>query len=183
MDDTKSYLAKNMMNLRLARNLTQDALARLTELPRTTITYLESGMSNPSLDTLMKVSRGLQIGLEELLAAPRSTAKLYLKDQLKLKKSHSSLVKVYDLLPDPISGMNIEKIELSPQSRLKGSPHLSHSKEYFYCVKGQVEIKLVEASYVLAEGDLLSFDGDQAHAYFNHEKKMAVGFSVVALKI
>lgn len=183
MDQTQAHLAKNIIALRNQRNLTQDALAKLVELPRTTITYLESGMSNPSLDTLMKISKGLQIGLEELLAAPRLTAKIYKKSELKFKKTANTLVKVYDLLPDPISGMNIEKIELSPQSRLKGSPHLAHSKEYFYCVKGQVEIKLAEASYLLSDGDLLSFDGDQGHAYFNHENKVAIGFSVVALKI
>jgi hypothetical protein len=36
-------------------------------------------------------------------------------------------------------------------------------------------------SFKVAEGDVLAFPGDQAHAYLNPTGKKAVGFSVVAL--
>src|SRR5215203_2834778 len=67
-----SHLARNLVNLRRTRGLTQDGLARDAAVPRSTIANLESGEGNPSLAVLVKVAGALAVPIDELLASPRA---------------------------------------------------------------------------------------------------------------
>src|SRR5215469_14958048 len=60
-DNVAGHLARNLAALRHARALTQDALAKASGLPRSTIANLESGTGNPSLQVLTKVARTLGV--------------------------------------------------------------------------------------------------------------------------
>src|SRR5207302_6718565 len=66
-----AHLARNLISLRHARTLTQDALAKAAGVPRSTIANLESGEGNPSLAVLVKVANSLGVPIDELLASPR----------------------------------------------------------------------------------------------------------------
>src|SRR5438128_6503380 len=72
-----SNLAANIRHLREARGMTQEQMARISEIPRPTWANLESGESNPTLSVLIKAANALQVPLEELIAAPRAVVKLY----------------------------------------------------------------------------------------------------------
>jgi transcriptional regulator with XRE-family HTH domain len=65
-------LARNLLSLRHARTLTQEALAKSAGVPRSTIANLESGEGNPSLGVLVKVANALGAPIDELLASPRA---------------------------------------------------------------------------------------------------------------
>lgn len=53
---------------RLKIGLTQDALAKKADLPYTTLTKIESNVvTRPTIQTVIKVARGLGIGVDELL--------------------------------------------------------------------------------------------------------------------
>src|ERR1700750_3213385 len=71
-EQVSAHLARNVISLRHARKLTQDALASAAALPRSTIANLESGEANPSLAVLLKVAGALAVPIDELLAAPRA---------------------------------------------------------------------------------------------------------------
>jgi len=47
-------------------NLTQDQLAKLVDVRRETIIYLEQGKYNPSLELAYKVSKTLKTKIEEI---------------------------------------------------------------------------------------------------------------------
>mgnify|MGYP001587255939 FL=1 len=56
-----------MRKLREAKGLSQEKLARLADVANNTIIKIESGKNdNPTLDTLKKVAKALEIGLDEL---------------------------------------------------------------------------------------------------------------------
>ena len=62
-----STIAKNLRKLREAKGLSQEKLARLADVANNTIIKIESGKNdNPTLDTLKKVAKALEIGLDEL---------------------------------------------------------------------------------------------------------------------
>ena len=50
------HLARNTLALRKARDLTQSELARIADLPRSTLTWIESGGGNPSLANLVRLA-------------------------------------------------------------------------------------------------------------------------------
>ena len=68
--------------LRHARALTQEALAKASGLPRSTIANLESGTGNPSLSVLVKVARALGVPIDELLAGPRAKVRRWTEEDM-----------------------------------------------------------------------------------------------------
>jgi transcriptional regulator with XRE-family HTH domain len=52
---------------RIKKELTQEGLARKADIPYTTLSKIESDViQNPTLDTITKIAKGLEIGLDEL---------------------------------------------------------------------------------------------------------------------
>jgi len=65
------YLATNILELRRKQNLSQNQLAKLSEIPRSTLTHLESGAGNPSLQNMARLAAALGVSIEELVSRPR----------------------------------------------------------------------------------------------------------------
>ena len=60
-------LADNIKKLRRQKQLSQDKLARLADMPYNTLIKLESGRSNnPTFDTLAKLADALKVSLDDL---------------------------------------------------------------------------------------------------------------------
>ena len=52
---------------RIKKELTQEGLARKADIPYTTLSKIESDViKNPTLDTITKIAKGLDISLNEL---------------------------------------------------------------------------------------------------------------------
>jgi len=61
-------LAKNITQLRKAKGLSQEKLARLADVANNTLIKMESGENqNPTLDTLKKVAKALNVSVDELI--------------------------------------------------------------------------------------------------------------------
>ena len=173
-------LAENLIQIRKKSGMSQVQLAAKASIPRSTLTYIESGESNPSLANLAKISSALQISVEELIAKPRESTKLIKASDVPVISRTNSQVLVEKILPDPIPGMEIDRMILKPSGRLKGTPHINRTKEYLYCSNGAVKVYVGKKKFDLDKGDVLAFPGDESHAYHNaSSSKKAVCFSVV----
>lgn len=182
LDDLSSFLAQNVTELRAQRNMTQATLAKLAGLPRSTITYIESGDGNPSLQNLTRVAHALQISIEELLSAPRGRYKLVKNSEVAMRsRGRHASVHVFELLPDPIPGMNIDRMEFQPRARMGGTPHIQGTKEYLTCLQGEITVRTGHEVFKVQQGDVLAFPGDQPHSYENSGEGRAICISVVAL--
>ena len=178
-EDLSGRLAANVKHLREARGLTQDQMARLAGLPRATWGHLETGAANPTLAVLDKVASALQVPLEELTATPRMSGRLYPRASLRVRKQGDGSVR--QLLPDPIPGVLIDRMEIPPGGRIPGVPHMPGTREYFTCESGEVSLVVGGTTWTVGPGDVFVFRGDQRHSYRNVERAVAVGYSVVLL--
>jgi len=160
--------------------MTQQQLARLCGMPRATWSNLESGVANPTLSVLHKVAVALQIPVEELIGRPPSTTRHHPRSSLPVRMQ--GVVAVRKLLPDRIPGVMIERMELPAGSRLVGTPHTQGTREYLTCEAGTLALFAGGETWTLAEGDVVTFRGDQRHSYQNPGKGVAVGYSVVLLE-
>lgn len=88
---------------------------------------------------------------------------------------------IRQLLPDPIPGMLIDRMEIAPRGRITGVPHMPGTREYFTCESGEVVLAVAGESFRVGPGDVLVFRGDQRHSYTNPGRDPAVGYSVVLL--
>ena len=178
-DKIPRYLADNLLALRLKKGMSQAQLAGEAEIPRSTLTNIESGSGNPSLQNLVKISAALQVGIEELLSRPRSECDLIVAKDVPLEKRSQGRVRVYKLVPDKIKGLDVDRIEIEAGATMAGHPHLPGAKEYFSVLQGEVTVAVAGEKYVVAKGDVLAFPGDQPHSYRNSASSLAIGVSMI----
>jgi transcriptional regulator with XRE-family HTH domain len=63
-----SNITKNLRKLREAKRLSQEKLARLADVANNTIIKIEAGKNqNPTLDTLKKIAKALDISVDDLI--------------------------------------------------------------------------------------------------------------------
>lgn len=61
-------LAENIKKYRAKLNLTQEALSRKADISYNTIIKIESrGITNPRMETLIKLAKALEISVDELI--------------------------------------------------------------------------------------------------------------------
>lgn len=178
MGGEHDHLADNIKALRESRGLSQQQIAKLAGVPRATWTHLESGGANPTLAVLIKVANALQVRLDELLAAPRQAARLLKAAELPTRSRGN--VDIRKLLPEPLPGLDMERMVLPPGARMAGVPHTPGTREYLACERGVVQLAVAGETFTLAEGDVLSFRGDQRHGYHNPGTTTAVAYSAIA---
>ena len=118
LGDPGGQLADNLRVLRERRGATQAQIAKLAGVPRATYAHLETGAANPTLQVLTRVAAALAVSIEELLAPPKAHGRLLRPHQLASEVRGG--VSVRKLLPDPLPGLDLERLQLPPGARMKG---------------------------------------------------------------
>ena len=171
-------IARSLRTLRDARGLTQGA--GRPAFRRAACHWADLGRrGNPTLAVLHRVAQALQVPLDELIAEPRAACRFYPCDQLTEKRRGD--VRLRNLLPDPLPGMVLDRMELPPRSQLTGVPHMPGTREYLACEAGTIVLAAAGERWTLRAGDVVVFRGDQRHSYANPGAVTAVGYSVVLL--
>ena len=63
-----SNITKNLRKLREAKGLSQERLTRLADVANNTIIKIEAGKNqNPTLNTLKKIAKALEINVDDLI--------------------------------------------------------------------------------------------------------------------
>lgn len=63
-----NMIGDNVKKFRKKKGLTQDGLARKADIPYTTLTKLESNVvKKPSVQTVAKIAKALNVNMEELI--------------------------------------------------------------------------------------------------------------------
>jgi transcriptional regulator with XRE-family HTH domain len=163
----------------MARGLSQSQLAQQAGVPRATWTNLESGGANPTLAVLTRVAGTLRVSIEELISPPKAETRLYRPEALTTRTRTG--VRVRQLLPDPLPGLQLERMEIPEGKRMVGVPHTPGTREYLTCERGQVALVVAGKTFTLEPGDVLVFRGDQRHSYHNPGSGMAVAYTAVVL--
>ena len=178
LDKTSTYLAQNIREYRRSRKLSQAQLATMAGIPRPTLAHLESGTANPTLSILMRLASTLHVLIEELVAPPRATARHFGAEELPQRQRGSVLIR--KLLPDPVRGLDVERIEIPAGAHFSGIPHARGTRKYVTCEAGVCEITTSDDVHRIDRGELLIFRGDQGHAYFNPGAVLAIVYTVVS---
>jgi XRE family transcriptional regulator, regulator of sulfur utilization len=173
------YIAQNIRQLKLIRNMTQEELVKISGVPKPTWNNLESGTANPTVSVLAKVASALQVSVEELISPPKTQARHFSADSDEGGQNGSAVIR--RVLPFRLLGLEIDRLELPPGSELTGTPHSLGTMEYVVCETGRVELIVLEDVYELSPGDVVVIQGDLEHTYANREQDVAVAYSAVVV--
>lgn len=140
-------LGEGLRRLRQERGLTQAELARIAGVSPSAISQAEAGHRGLSLDTLLAISEGLVVPLDDLLTSEaRSDYVLARRDRAVLSPGHIAL------LDDPTAGLRAYLVVLGPGQR--GTPPLPHKgAEMVLIAQGLVQVDLGSGTPVMRSGD------------------------------
>ena len=63
-----SKIAKNLKKIRQDKAISQDRLSKLADLSLNTVVTVESGVNpNPTIETLTKIAKALEVGVDDLI--------------------------------------------------------------------------------------------------------------------
>ncbi|MDT0341646.1 XRE family transcriptional regulator [Streptomyces litchfieldiae] len=165
MDDPVNAVGMNLRRLRARRQLTTAELARKSGVARATLTALESGRGNPTLDTLYALAKVLDASLADLIVdvrAPRARV---------VRAGEGSWVggsavdgRLLDHL-DPHLRTDLYELVIRAGAPRHSEPHQAGVVECFVLQEGRVRIGPREEPVELAAGDFVRFPADVPHLY------------------
>jgi len=63
-----SKIAKNLKKIRQDKGISQDRLSKMADLSLNTVVTVESGVNpNPTIETLTKIAKALEVGVDDLI--------------------------------------------------------------------------------------------------------------------
>ncbi len=178
MNQLSHNLAANLRRLRENLGLSQQQVANNAGIPRPTWANLESGEANPTISVLTKVAAALNVDVESLLRPPASVVRIVPAESLPSKRRGK--VSVRSLLPEPMVGLELERLVLPVATQLHVAPHARGSRKYATCEVGEIELVVMGVAHPGRAGDVLVCRGDQPHTFRNVGRSPAVVYCVVS---
>jgi transcriptional regulator with XRE-family HTH domain len=147
----QDVLAANLRRLRIARRLSLSELARATGMSKATLSSVESGRSNPTVETLAALAAALRVSLGELLEEPPL-------GEIRVVRGGR-----LDHIEEP--GVALSERAWGPHQVEEGDPAAPGTRAGVYVLDGKLITGPVERVTELTAGDYASFPLDVPHVF------------------
>jgi transcriptional regulator with XRE-family HTH domain len=165
-DGVKARLAVNLRRLRIARHLSLSELARVTSMSKATLSGIENGRGNPTVETLALLAGALHVSIADLLE--------------EAQLGEVRIVRAAQTDPQPFEGMGRRQLDTAIE--LHGSLDIfelalparhvhemisrsAGSRQGVLVLHGKLIVGPVERISELTVGDYISFPADTPHVY------------------
>jgi XRE family transcriptional regulator, regulator of sulfur utilization len=177
LDRLADHVGVSLRAHRTARSMSLAELARACGLSRTILARIEGGSGNPSLETLWRISRALDLPLGSLLAqdtAPRvhvararDGRQLQADSGLQMWLLHAEgrehRSEMYEIL-------------LPKDTDQQTDAHLPGTEEALICISGRARIGPLGEEADVRAGDVIWFAADRPHRYLALKDTRLVGW-------
>jgi transcriptional regulator with XRE-family HTH domain len=165
-------LGKKVREIRHKKEMTLNELSVLTGLTASYLSQLERDIIEPSLASLRKIGRSLEVPIYTFLEEEQQEHILIRKDKRKKLDLPNSTITYEFLTPmsqDNNTNGNLEVIyyELEPNSWSSDDFIIHSADECIFVIVGVIEIFLGEEKYRLEEGDSIFIKSNIPHRIFN----------------
>jgi len=184
--DLTQRIAERVRELRAARRLPLDALARKSGVSRSMISLIERGESSPTAAVLERLASGLGVALASLfdpVSVRASNGPVARRaDQPQWQDPASGYVRRNVSPPNCAQALHIVEVHFPPGGRVafeNGAPDLCVQQQV-WLLEGALDITLGTERYRLREGDCMAMQLDCPTMFHNPTRKPARYAVVVA---
>ncbi|WP_307822078.1 helix-turn-helix domain-containing protein [Streptomyces coffeae] len=175
MSSGSSVVARNVRLLREQRGLSLAELARQAGLAKQTLSKLELGTGNPTVDTLFSIAGALGVPVTRLVAERDQVMTVQRGDDVAWERHDGYESRSLD----HVYGSGVIESYLVRVSRVQGmdkpsEPHPAGTLEHLYVIRGRVRVGPADAPVELAAGDFVRYPGDQPHVYESLDEESLV---------
>ena len=181
MDYVNRNISINLKRIRKSKNISLDVVAEQTGVSKSMLAKIERGEANPSVGCIVKISSGLRIELNELIAPPREAIHFIPIEKMVPTKEVLGKYSIYTYFPyENQRDFEIYGIVLYPNGIYYSGSHGENTMEYITVTHGILSLKVSGVTYTIKPGDAFRFDSDVEHWYCNktaEKVKLIVVFS------
>ncbi len=159
---TAAAVGAQIRRRREQRGMSGSELARRAGLSKATLSQLEAGKGNPTIETLDALAIALRIPLTDLLTRDTDPGPVFVPGT---KIAADEVGR--ELLRRISSGHSLElwRLRMPAHTELVGVPHATGTVEHLLVAAGRLIAGPTDAPRPLGAGDLLAFAGDAPHTY------------------
>lgn len=166
MQTAAQALARNLKRTRLERAISLSELARSSGVSKATLSGLERGTGNPSVDTVWALARALNVPFGELFDENDDDAvRVRRIDEAQVVTSERGFVGRKLLSRQGRGGIEVYVLDLDRGARRKAAPHSPGVIEHVIVVSGRAEVGPDSEATIIEEGDRITFLADRPHHY------------------
>jgi transcriptional regulator with XRE-family HTH domain len=174
-------VGQNIKRLRSRRNLSLEALSKLSGVSRAMLGQIELGRSVPTINVVWKIASAFDVPFSTLITSHETEQLRFLPaSQTKLLTSVTGEFSSRALFPfDGERRTEFYEIRLKPGSIEQADAHAVGTVENLVVVKGALEISIGGETQLLSPGDAIVFQADKPHSYRNTSKAELLAYLVM----
>jgi transcriptional regulator with XRE-family HTH domain len=168
-DNLGIVVGQNIKRLRSRRNLSLEALAKLSGVSRAMLGQIETGRSVPTINVVWKIACAFDVPFSTLIASPNAESiRVFSAKDARILTSASGDFSSRALFPfDGERRTEFYELRLKANGTEEAEPHALGTMENIVVARGQMEIEIAGQRRLLGAGDAILFQADQPHAYRN----------------
>lgn len=159
-------IANAIQRERSRKGLSLSALAAKAGLAKSTLSQLESGKGNPSIETLWAIAETLDVTFSTLFEVSKPDVSLVRANEgARLGSDHSTFQTT--LLANCPTGTrrDVYRVDLEPGTTRRSTPHPAGTFEHAIVCVGEARVGPLEATEMLSAGDYYRYPADRPHIY------------------
>ncbi|WP_426621597.1 helix-turn-helix domain-containing protein [Microbacterium sp. As-52] len=166
MEELRTRIARTLRRERETAGLSVSELARRAGISKATVSQLESGAGNPSVETLWALGVALGVPFAVLVDQQANTPTLIRADNLTGVPSAAAAYSATLLSASPPGARrDIYLIQAEPGDARRSDPHHPGTIEHVILMAGQARIGPAGEPVLLNPGDYLTYPGDAPHIF------------------
>ena len=161
-----SMIAKSLVRERQRTGLSLAEIARRAGIAKSTLSQLEAGNGNPSLETLWSLCVALDIPFARLLEPQEQKTQVIRRGEgTKVVAEQAHYQAILLAACPPGARRDIYLLLTQPGADRISQPHPPGSVEHIIVTQGKAMVGLTEAPEELGEGEYICYPADQAHIF------------------
>ncbi|MFC9842819.1 helix-turn-helix domain-containing protein [Streptomyces sp. NPDC060223] len=157
-------VARNVRRFRLERALSLGELARRSGLSKQTLSKIEQGSGNPTVETLSLLGAALDMPVRRLLTEWGTPVYVQRHDQSEWSDTHHWSQRLLDeTYGSGYVRTLVLRLERTPGEPATIDPHAPGTLHHLYVITGKLRTGPVAEPVDLAAGDFVHFPGDVSH--------------------
>ncbi len=159
-------VAENVRNMRNRNGLSLSELATRAGVSKSTLSQLESGSANPSIETLWAIASALGVPFAQILEPREPEVRVVRRGEgIRIDAEDATF---HARLLGSRSGrgaFEVYVLSCEPGTAHVARPHIKGAIEHLYMLEGRLLVGPIDAAVEIEEGDLASFAADGEHRY------------------
>jgi len=166
MDTLGPRIAQALRRERERAGLALSELARRAGVSKATISQLESGGGNPSVETLWAIATALDVPFSVFVEERRDGPQLIrASDRSGIRSAESPYEALLLAAGAPHARSDLYLLRAEPGEPRRSLPHSTGTTEHLVLVTGRARVGPADAPFTLEPGDYLRYPGDEPHVF------------------